>query len=355
MASTSRDPWLDNAKMGLIVLVVLGHVWALLPHDGPGAHLYDFLYLWHMPAFIFLSGYLSQGFTWTPKRLWRLFCTLAVPYVIFEAALALFRMQVGGEQLVDLFTDPHFPLWYLPALLVWRLVAPVFRPLWGGVVVAIGISLVGGLVDGEISQLFDLARIMGFFPFFVLGLKATPERLELLRSRAAPVLGTAVFAVIGVLGLNLDRWASVDYLYAKPYYFTGDGDQVAALTRLMVILVGIAGAIAWLTVVPRIDGWFARMGSATMIVYLFHGFAVKGLQYAGGQDWAAQHPWLGLLGGTAVGLGMAFGLAAPPVRRVLAHVVDPFASAQRTVDEAVQLTAVVQEQERVAEPVPVGR
>ena len=37
----------------------------------------------------------------------------------------------------------------------------------------------------------DVARILGLLPFFVLGLKSTPERLELLRSRAAQVAALA--------------------------------------------------------------------------------------------------------------------------------------------------------------------
>jgi fucose 4-O-acetylase-like acetyltransferase len=359
MASTSRDPWLDNAKMALVALVVLGHTWALLPPGGLGGGLYDFLYLWHMPAFVFVSGYLSRAFTWASGRMWQLVTTLAVPYLVFEAALALFRIKVGGENLVDLFTDPHFPLWYLPALIVWRLLAPAFRPLWGGVVVAVAVSLASGFIDGELSQLFDLARILGLLPFFVLGLKATPERLEGLRSRSATVLGAAAFAVIGLLALTLDRWASGDYLYFKPYSFIDASGQTAVLTRLLVLGVGMAGAVAWLAVVPRVGGWFARMGAATMVIYLFHGFAVKGLEYAGFPEWAEGRPWLGLAAATLAGLGIAFGLAAPPVRRFLQHVVDPFASADRRVDDAVALAVVVQEQERelevVGEPVTVGR
>ena len=34
-----RDPWFDNAKMALIVLVVLGHAWTLLPSDRPPGQL----------------------------------------------------------------------------------------------------------------------------------------------------------------------------------------------------------------------------------------------------------------------------------------------------------------------------
>ncbi|NHA01765.1 hypothetical protein G5V59_24320 [Nocardioides sp. W3-2-3] len=54
--------------MGLIVLVVLGHTWALLPSDATAGHLYDFVYLWHMPAFVFLSGYLSRRLALQPGQ-----------------------------------------------------------------------------------------------------------------------------------------------------------------------------------------------------------------------------------------------------------------------------------------------
>ena len=331
--------------MGLIVLVVVGHLWAYLPEDGPGNHLYDFLYLWHMPAFIFLSGYLSQGYRWTGRRTWHLFTSLAVPYIIFEAALALFRIHVGGEQLSALWADPHFPLWYLPALLVWRLLAPIFRPMWGGLTLAVGISLVGGFLHSDTAQFFDMSRMMGFLPFFVLGLKATPERLEQLRTHASRVLSLAVFAVLGVLGWTFDEWGQLSYLYARSYDIGGDPAGEAMLIRVVVLAAGMAGALAWLSLVPRIDGWFARMGAATLIVYLFHGFAVKGLEFAGSADWVAGRPWSGLVGMTVAGLAITFFLASPPVRRVLQHVADPFASARKTVDDAVEVTAVVQEHE----------
>ncbi|WP_435769780.1 acyltransferase family protein [Nocardioides sp. SYSU DS0651] len=341
--AASRDPWLDNAKMALILLVVVGHTWALLPADGPGGRVYDFLYLWHMPAFIFISGYLSRAFEYAPERMWQLVRTLLVPYVLFEAALAVFRVHVGGEQIQDLFTDPHFPLWYLLALVVWRLLTPLFRPMWGGVVVAVAVCLAGGFVGGEPAKVMDVARILGFLPFFVLGLKATPERLGWLRGRFPAALGLAVLGVLWLLAGSLDRWAERTYLYYRPYELVDASDTEVVLTRLLLVVVGMAGALAFLALVPRWNGWFARMGSATLVVYLFHGFGVKGLEYVGFQPWAAERSWLGFLTATAVGAALALLLASPPVRRALQHVVDPWTSAQREVKDAVRLTAVAQE------------
>lgn len=351
----TRDPWLDNAKMGLVVLVVLGHTWALLPSDAEVAwHLYDFVYLWHMPAFVFLSGYLSRGFQYSPARMWQLVTDLLVPYVLFEGLLAWFRLHVGGERLQDLWLDPHFPMWYLLALVAWRLLTPLLRPLPGAVVVAVAVSIASGYLQGEWMALLDLPRILGFLPFFVLGLKTTPEALEWVRGRFPAVLGAVTFAVVAVLAVNLDRWASTAYLYQRPFDLMDVPDSTAVLTRLLVMAVGLAGTFAWLALVPRRGGWFTRMGAATMTVYLFHGFAVKGIEYAGFPTWFDGHPWLGLLAATGLGLAVALGLAAPPVRRVLGRVVDPFGPAQRQLREAVDLAVVVREHEEATEPVPTG-
>ena len=69
-------------------------------------HLYDFLYAWHVPAFVFVTGYLSRTFVYSKVRLWQLVRTVVVPYVLFECALALFRVYVGGEELEEPLPGP---------------------------------------------------------------------------------------------------------------------------------------------------------------------------------------------------------------------------------------------------------
>lgn len=352
----TRDPWLDNAKMGLIVLVVVGHLLALLPEDGPGGDLYDFVYLWHMPAFVFLSGYLSRGFGYSATRLWQLVTILLVPYVVFEGALAWFRINVGGERVDQLWTDPHFPMWYLLALVVWRLATPLFRSLPGGFLLAVGLCVAGGFLQGSWMWWMDAPRILGFLPFFVLGLKTTPESLEWLRGRFPVLLGVVTFGVLALFALDLAQWTERAHLYYRPYELLEQPVAGAVLTRLLIVALGVAGAFAWLALVPRVGGWFTRMGAATMVVYLFHGFVVKELEFLGFVEWAHDRPWLGLAAAVAIGVGVSLALAAPPVRRVLERVVDPFDVAQRRVREAVQLTTVVHEQETAgAELVTSGR
>ncbi len=320
-ARTTRDPWFDNAKMALVCLVVIGHAWTLLPKSAVNNHLYDFLYAWHVPAFVLVTGYLSRSFDWSGRRMWQLVRTVLVPYLLFECLLALFRVHVGGEKLEDLFQDPHWPMWYLAALFFWRLVTPVFRPLWGGLLVAVLISLVAGVTAGDT---LDMARVLGLLPFFVLGLKATPELLERLRGPAARKLAVLVLLGIAVLVTWTDELASTEWLYYRSQYDElGVGDGQAALIRLGLLVVGTLGACAFLALVPRTNGWFTRMGAATLVVYLMHGFVVKGAEYAGFEDWAGGHAVLSFALASSVSVALALTLSWRPVRKPLEKVVTP--------------------------------
>lgn len=323
----TRDPWLDNAKMTLVTLVVVGHFWAVLPDTGFNDHLYDFLYVWHMPAFVLVTGYLSRTFAWTRRRLVGLVTTVAVPYVVFESLYALFRLRVGDERFDELYLDPHWPLWFLAALFVWRLATPLFARHPAAVPVAFAISIVGGIWAGE--QL-DLARIVGFLPFFVLGLHATPERLAVLRTGRARLVGAAVLlALLAGAGL-VDALADTEWVYYRSSYDLIGVDAAAGmLARAGFLVAGLVGAAAFLAVVPRRGGWYADAGRWTIVVYLFHGFAVKGLGYSGFGDWSDTHPSLGLLAATAIGAGVALLLAWDPLARRLNLVVDPYGSVLR--------------------------
>lgn len=350
-ASRPRDPWFDNAKMALVVLVVVGHSWTLLPKTATQDVLYDFLYVWHVPAFVLVTGYLSRSFAWERARMSQLVRTVAVPYVVFEALLALFRIQVGGEDLDDLFLDPHWPMWYLSALFFWRLMTPLFKPLWGWVAVALAVatSLLAGLYAGNT---FDVARVLGLLPFFVIGLKATPERLDLLRSGRVKLGAVGVLVTIFVLSFWTDTWATTEYLYYRALYDELPGSDLrSGVTRGVLLLAGTLGALAFLALVPRVTGWFSRMGTWTLVVYLFHGFVIKTLEYAGYTGWASDHVGLALVLTTLGAAVLALFLAWRPVASKLNRVVDPVGFAKGEVNAAHELRVAAERTDEIAQAV----
>ena len=123
-------PWLDNVKMTLVTLVVIGHGWGLLAGTRNDIWAYDFLYYWHIPAFVLITGHLSRGFEWDRRHLVALLTTVALPYLIFEPVLFDYRDALGQHEDGALLLVPHWAMWYLPVLLVWRLAAPLMKRHW---------------------------------------------------------------------------------------------------------------------------------------------------------------------------------------------------------------------------------
>jgi fucose 4-O-acetylase-like acetyltransferase len=314
--------------MLLVTLVVVGHTWVLLPDTQAKNWSYDFLYLWHMPAFLIVTGYLSRSFTWSRRHLSRLATTVLVPYLVFEAVMSTYRIRVGGEDGIERpFLEPHWPMWFLAVLFFWRLATPLLKRLPAPVPVAAVISLLGGLLAGDV---LDLGRATGMLPFFVLGLVARPEHVEALRSPRARRLGAGLL-VLGFLGAYLiDGRLQTEWLYWRSGYETlGLTLWEGAAVRAGLLVVATALALAALSLVPTRGGWFTSLGAATMVVYLFHGFVVKAAEYADLLSWAAAAPWLGLLLSSVAAALLALALAAPPVAGRLNTLVDPIGAYRR--------------------------
>ncbi|MCM0619372.1 acyltransferase family protein [Nocardioides bruguierae] len=350
----ARDPWFDNAKMALVTLVVIGHSWVLLPDSALRDSAYVWLYAWHMPAFVVITGYLSRSFAWTGPRLWSLVRTVAVAYVLFEAAMSMFRTFVGGEQLEEIWSDPHWPMWFLVALFVWRLATPLFTamPAPVALTVAVALSLTGGLWAGSV---LDLSRVFGFLPFFVLGLHLRPGAWERLHAPAARVLGVAALLAVGAVTVLTDLVPASDWFYYSHTYAELDVTAGAGVAlRSLALVLGVLGGAGFLALVPRRAGWWTAMGSASLVVYLFHGFFVKGALYAGWggalEDVGATAA-LGLT--TLAALGVALLLAWPPVARVLADVADPLGWAGRRVGAAHAVVSTPEPAETVQQVVLV--
>ena len=63
-----------------------------------------------------------------------------------------------------------------------------------------------------------MARVLGLLPFFVLGLTATPERLERLREPWVRKAGLVVFLAIAVVATWTDTLAQTEWLYYRSQY-----------------------------------------------------------------------------------------------------------------------------------------
>ena len=88
MAGVQRINWVDWGKAFAIYLVVLGH---LLSNNGIEGKIHDYIYLFHMPFFFFISGLLfkikENNIREMGLRIWR---SLIVPYIFLNVLSDIF-------------------------------------------------------------------------------------------------------------------------------------------------------------------------------------------------------------------------------------------------------------------------
>ncbi|MDH6223400.1 fucose 4-O-acetylase-like acetyltransferase [Streptomyces sp. MJP52] len=323
--SAARDAFFDNAKYLAILLVAVGHIWEpLLPGDREALTLYVFVYSFHMPAFIVVSGYFSRSFDGSPGRVRRLVTCFAVPYVLFETAYALFtRWSDDDPQRPITLLDPTYVTWFLAALFVWRLTAPLWRSLRWPLPVALCVAMLASL-SPSIGEDLDLQRVLQFLPYFVLGLCLRPEHFALVRHPAVRALSVPV----ALLGLAAVHWAVPRVSYAWLYHSSaaqqlGMSWWAGPVMTLLLFALAVVLVACFLSWVPARRTWFTALGTGTLYGYLLHGFLMKFLARTSLYDLLQPYGRLGHLAVTLLGALLVTALCTAPVRRLFRPVVEP--------------------------------
>jgi fucose 4-O-acetylase-like acetyltransferase len=317
-----RDPFFDNAKFLAILLVVIGHSLAYRMEVPAAKGLYLFIYMFHMPLFIVVTGYFSRNWTFSGGKARKVITNLGVPYLVFETAYSLYDTVVGGNGLNISLLDPYFLTWFLCALFFWRLSTPVWQQIRWPLAVAVGFSLLSYMSD--LGDTFDIHRVIGLLPFYVLGLMLRPEHFELLKRPAARLAGAFTLASgLLVAYLVMDHMTRSWLYWKDPHSELGVGNLTGTLVRLGMLVCGTVLVAAFLAIVPRHRTWFTHLGATTLYAYLLHGFVTRLLGFT---DWW-DAPWLDtvpgliavIIGAAAVGTF----LCSKPVVRTMSWALEP--------------------------------
>ena len=273
----NRDTFFDNLKGFLIFFVVLGHFANLNKAIPLWGGINNVIYSFHMPLFIFVSGYFSKSvLVQRSKEI----TSLLYPYLIFELLDLLFTKATGlGEGRYNIFI-PANPNWYLLAMFTWRLLIPYFTffnkrlAFLFLIVFAVGIGFVK-----EFYSFLSLYRTFYFMPYFVLGyyckdLKGYIERGVKFKAVWIGLFFVAISAVF-YLSFRYEKfnfWLSYAY---TPY--NGYRDDMMLTKMCFRIFAWISGfALSWcfLFLIPSKQTILTKIGSATLFIFLSHMFIV---------------------------------------------------------------------------------
>ncbi|TXC91548.1 acyltransferase family protein [Metabacillus litoralis] len=277
----SRMNYFDNAKFLLIFLVVFGHV--IQPFIGNNVHimnLYKFIYTFHMPAFILISGYFAKGF----KRKGYLITIskkLILPYLIFQVIYSLYYVLIEKSATMTMNPlEPNWSLWFLISLFFWNLTLyffTKFRPIYV-IISAFTLGIIVGYEDA-INNFLSLSRTFVFLPLFLIGFYL---KLEHFKAITKPQI--RIFALI-LLTLIFNLYYHVNFNYewlfgSKSYSHFETTSLLSALSRVIFYSASLVTTICFLSLVPRKRAFFTKWGTRTLYVYLLHGFIIQFMRYS---------------------------------------------------------------------------
>lgn len=270
-----RNAFFDNAKLVLIFLVVFGHLIQPSVNDSAAVHtIYIWIYTFHMPAFIFLSGFFAKG-AGNKSYIYNLAKKLLLPYLIFQLLYTGFYFLIGKENWMNSVFDPQWALWFLFSLFSWHMLLIIYKKIGPkyGLMLAAMIGLAIGYFP-EIGSQFSLSRTFVFFPFFLAGYWAQTAQLEKLKKPAIRVAALFIMTAAALLIYKGPDFDSGWLLASKPYAALASpfsGIVTRGIVYTMAVLMS-ASVLAW---IPSRHFKLTTLGARTLYVYLLHGFFIQ--------------------------------------------------------------------------------
>lgn len=336
---TTRDHHIDNIKGVLIFLVVLGHLLGYLQetHSTFAIGVRTFIYFFHMPGFVFMSGYLAKSFIRKQYKGEKLL-SFAWLYLLFKDAIELIHYIFerpyfeGGRHtqewllVVVLFcvgiwllswAYSHFPLfqksfilavlvfsllkinmltvgaapWYLLSLVLWHIFIYLTRHIKPKYVMTAAIILAAVINYQEaVGKFLSLSRTINFLPFFLLGFYMTKDQFQQMvehpkLKKVLPVVFILSAFLIIPYGRKVQKWLGVFFFGISPY------TKLLELSDLFYYFAPLI-CILWMAVVmlmlfglfilcPKKDTFLCQFGKNTIGIYVLHRLFKDFLIYGG--------------------------------------------------------------------------
>lgn len=281
-----RDYLFDNIKGLLIFLVVLGHLlgYFLFKVTHSIDIMYIGIYLFHMPVFVFVSGYFSK------RNNKNRIIELALVYIIwqtivFPLIVSIFTGTSFEKNQQSVFS-PEWTYWYLLSLIIWKVITPYFEKIRYSFV----ISLVMGVLIGYSSlksglTVLSLGRTIAFYPFFILGYHSKKEHIYYFKNKINKYAGLIAFISIILLGLiiinHLDNYLIKEsyikkILYLKePYKKYIANENMGALIRIVMYGIQFLSIPLLFSFISTEKNILSKFGQNTLFIYLTHGIVIQ--------------------------------------------------------------------------------
>mgnify|MGYP003290701110 FL=1 len=343
-----RDFWFDNAKSFLIICVFMGHICECLiktvPFEGGTPiwlnNLFKFIYVFHMPVFMIISGRFAKGRV-TRNDWVTSINKLVVPYVVVQFFMMLFYCIVGYSKVsYTSFFSPGYGLWYILVLGIYQIITPhllkIFHNKWLLFIASLSIMVI--LLFQRYPFPAPIPRIINFYPFFIFGYLTADYSFDFCKKAIFRIL--SILAFFGLfIAMNYDSVIEVALLSGKRTYIQYYNLLGLSKPELLVITVVryLAGFLFFLFIMgisPVKKHFGTILGTNSTYIYILHLFIVVALTALSKShhilDFCANETFAVIL--LILTIPISYILISPPVMKLTRWLVSPNFSLKKIIE-----------------------
>lgn len=273
-----RSIYWDTLKGVLILLVLIGHFGG---DNTRNNHFLDsiiiWIYLFHMPLFMFISGFFSKNLDKCEKKS---FAGLFLIFILFQVLYGLWELVLHNNNyyLVNILS-PAPALWYILAIFIMKKVLPDFLKLKHPMCVALVLYFLQLFMTGLNNSFIALNRVIAFFPFFLIGYFIDQNTInELLNNKFLKKMSIIILIVFFlivyfVIGkLDIECIDIIDLLCHRIVATDFFGfSLLSILIHIGLVFIAIIMSIS-LIVLIKSNTILAYIGKNSLPIYLIHIF-----------------------------------------------------------------------------------
>ena len=279
MSEHNNNYFIDNLKVILIFLVVFGHlIERYIDSNNTLMGLYMFIYTFHMPLFIFISGFLSKNINKSKKTFFK---NLLVPYVVLNVIwYSLAYLYTGKTNIPILY--PGWTLWFLLSLFFWRVSLKYLVKIKYILPISFILGLLVGLIPN--GSILSFSRTIVYLPYFLLGYYADLRKIHNISNKVninvgGAIIGVAIFLFISLL-ISENNLIDYKFLYGSYSYSELNINIISGIIyRLLLYIGSILLSLFICEITPIKKTFYSSIGKSTMYIYTFHVYIVITVYY----------------------------------------------------------------------------
>lgn len=269
--SKVRNYQIDSIRGFAILLVVIGHVIQRNYVDFDNNILFKYIYSFHMPLFMFISGYVMYG---KNIVLSRRFYGLVIPFIAWYIVAYIINLVFDSGTSIDfvaymqrLVISPDWGLWFLLVLFLNTLYLNFIIKYF--MTTAIYSEIVGIIIGHLLLQkvpleILGLGLVKWYFLFFGLGYLAPKYLLKPMNSYLVKIMSIAGFLFLGYYWNRIELPSSIGGIYLSSRFL-----------YLYKIVVPILGIFATFAIIPNkarnyLQDLLSLFGSRSLEIYVTH-------------------------------------------------------------------------------------